>query len=112
MSVKGKNDNVLTMELYQASQINEVKLGGTIDNLSIREGGIKNEDTGERWSDSYYVDFSYKGGKMSVRVTASVYQDLEVGKTYQYIGRVTMKNPKGEGQPYPTLDFIRFDYLF
>lgn len=112
MSQIKKVENVLTMELFQASQINQVKVGGTIENLSKREGGIKNEETGERWSDSHYVDFAFKGGQTSVRVDADVYQSLEVGKTYQYVGRVTMKSPKGDGQPYPTLDFIRFDLLF
>ena len=111
---QAKKDEVelLTMELFQASQVNEVKIGGTVDNLTSREGGIKNEETGEKWADSYYADFSFKGGMTSVRIDMDTYHSLKIGSTYQYIGRVAMKSPKGNGQPYPTIDFIRFDFLF
>ena len=116
-------DTAITIEMLNASEINEVKIGGRITNLEVRDGQQKkdrdgnlmfNDNDGQPicWNDSYYADFAFQGGTTKFKLTPEIYSSLEVGKRYQFVGRAFMKTPYGEGQPYLSIDPIHFDFLF
>ena len=113
----------ITVEMLEASEINEVKLGGKVTSLKVVEGNQKkdregnllyDEQTGEplTWNDSYYVEFAFQGGTNSFKVDQEIYKGLELNKRYQFVGRAFMKTPYGEGKPYLSIEPIRFDFLF
>lgn len=122
MATKNK-ETVLTIEMLEASEVNEVKIGGKVVALNVREGSQRKDREGNpmfdeatheplMWGDSYYVDFAFQGGETSIKVNKDVYDSLEIGKRFQFVGRAFMKTPYGDGKPYLSIESIRFDFLF
>ena len=115
-------DTPMTVELFNASTANEVFIGGSVDSVAMSEGKPKKDKEGNpmyddntgvalTWNDSYYAEFSFKGGVQSLRITPEQYSNLKVGGTYQFVGRVVMKVNDG-GRSYPTIEMVRMDFLF
>ena len=112
----------MTMELFEALEKNEVRIGGKITGLRVVEGNPRTDKEGNPmynpdgspmlWNDSYYVEFAFQGGVANFKVDSSIYADLEEGKRYQMVGIVFMKTPYGDGKPYPAIEPKRFELLF
>ncbi len=119
---KVQKGTAITVEMLEASEINEVRLGGKVIGLRVIEGQQKKDREGnplfnpdgspQVWNDSYYVDFSFQGGETSFKVDADTYSALDLNKRYQFVGRAYMKTPYGEGKPYLSIEPVRFDFLF
>ncbi len=112
---------VLTVEMLESSEINQVLLGGKVKSLSIKEGSPRLMDGAPMtnpdgspllWPDSYFVEFAFQGGVATFRVPSDIYATLEEGKRYQMVGVVFMKTPYGDGRPYPAIEPKAFNFLF
>lgn len=112
----------LTVEMLEASEINEVRIGGKVKSLSVKDGTQRTTKEGEPminpdgspllWPDSHFVEFAFQGGIATFRVSSEIYSTLEEGKRYQLVGVVFMKTPFGDGKPYPAIEPKAFKFLF
>lgn len=117
-----KIENVLTVEMMESAEINEVKIGGKVVSLTKQDGNARlDKVTGQQafkdgvpqyWADSHYIEFAFQGGTSKFKVDSSIFSTLELNKRYQMFGRSFMKTPYGDGQSYLTIEPIRFDFLF
>ena len=111
----------IVMQKLSLLEKNEVLLAVTVDDMRILPGKEKfdkdgnimiNPQTGEpeRWADSHYVDISFKGGALAIRVKPEEYQQLEIGKKYLGRGNIsTRANSAGFSQL--DVKFHRFEKL-
>ena len=55
---------------------NTFTLAATVTDIKVREGAEKKDKdgipTGERWPDSFYVDFSFQGGTFTERLNEAM----------------------------------------
>ena len=121
MATTKQKETALTVEMMEASEINQILLGGKVISLSTSEGKQKMQDgqpvydhegLPERWPDSHFVEFAFQGGSTTFMVSSEIYATLEEGKRYQMVGMVFMKTPYGEGRPYPAIKPKAFKFLF
>ena len=121
MAKTKQKETALTVEMMEASEINQILLGGKVISLSTSEGKQKVQDgqpvfgqdgQPEHWPDSHYVEFAFQGGSTTFMVSSDIYATLEEGKRYQMVGLVYMKTPYGEGRPYPAIKPKAFNFLF
>jgi len=121
MAAKKTDEQVMTMELYQRLEQNEVRLGGRIAAINTFPGSEKKDRDGNPiinpdgsiavWPDSHFVEFVFQGGKANFRVDPQTAATLAVGKRYSLLGHVALKTPK-DGKPYPVIELDSFDLLF
>ena len=111
----------IVMQKLALLEKNEVLLAVTIDDKRILAGKEKldkdgniifDSETGEpqRWPDSYYVDISFRGGALAIRVKPEEYQTLEIGG--KYLGRGSIST-RANSAGFAQLDvkFHRFEKL-
>ena len=123
MSAKNKDVDVsiAVQALLEKMESNKVELGGKVVSLEEIEGKQKldkdgnplfnNDGTPLLWPKSYYVDFLFSGGQYKFKVDRSIFDSLTIDKRYLMIGRVVLKSPFGGGNPYISVEPIRFDDL-
>jgi len=117
-----KKDIPMTMELFEASTKNQVLVGGVISKKEIRKGTEKKDKQGnpilnpdgstQVWADKHNVTFDFQGGSNTFTVPSDDFNRIEEGLRYQLVGKVVMKNPFGEGNPYISLEVLSFEFLF
>lgn len=102
---------------------NEVKLGITVQKLTLNQGKPKNDMNGnpvilpdgsqDKWSDVYFVDITFQGGKDTIRLTPSQVADFNIDPNKQYVahGHIKLITPT-EGKAYTTIEYTGFDRLF
>ena len=111
----------IVMQKLALLEKNEVLLAVTIDDKRILAGKEKldkdgniifDPETGEpqRWPDSHYVDISFRGGALAIRVKPEEYQTLEIGDKYLGRGSISTRvNSAGFSQL--DVKFHRFEKL-
>lgn len=101
-------DQFLDMKIDEAVKarmllmsVNKIELGCAIGEKKVRQGGIKNAETGERWPDSYNVEVVFEGGRFPVRVDETQFHLLrDDGTRYIAKGRLASKvNENGFSMP-------------
>lgn len=117
-----KKDTVMTMELYEASTRNQVLVGGVISKKEIKKGSEKKDKQGnpilnpdgsvQLWADKHNVIFDFQGGSNTFSISPDEFNQIQEGGRYQLVGRVVMKNPYGDGNPYISLEVNSFEFLF
>ena len=116
---KEKMDYLALMDMLEQ---NEVRLGGQVTKKFIMAGKQKttkegqplfNEQTGEplRWDDSYYIEFTFKGGVSNFKVDLEAYNNVIESERCVMVGKVISKTPFNGGKPYLSVEARKFEKI-
>ena len=100
---------------------NEIQLAFLVEDMNIstgkekvdKEGNVMfDPSTGEplRWQDSYYVDISFVGGSLAIRVPEKDFSKLEIGK--RYLGKGALKTKLVGNFTQFDIKFTKFDLIY